>query len=626
VPDVALVAGELESFVAEAGDVQLELLLHPSHVASIEPFRDADEAIRGWLGSHLDEAREMGLAYPYDGLTLVETPQALRGFGGGWRMGSTMAQPGMLLMRESSFPTAEFARRFEDPEELEDEEGGVAGAKVRVLQTFFENDFTGGNPFLGGARGFLLYQTAGEGDVGLPLDFVWEYLLSRLITEKHGYFSAHLFDSELGNVINESIQQFVTGQAQGSFAQAVMDAVTSRVAVWDALLRVSLVDLDPWNDPRLALDVLTLKGDAMARSLLDGLGEKKTGELLAALRERTSGRTYSREDVLAAGEAVGADLGSWLELWIEGTDLPGFTVGEVAYERLPDAGDGSPRYQVVVPVRNGEPAPGLVRVEWQVEQGQPFDHGEPVRVEGRSAVEFGFVTNAPPKTVRVVPYLSLNREPFTVRLPPDPERIVQREAFVGSRPLDWQPETGVRVVVDDLDPGFEVEDGAKAPWWRVGGLGGSDDEVKDQGLPVAGQGVPRRWSRRSSAQAWGKYRHTTAIVRSGEGESKAVFRAELPESGEWELEYHLPRGGGGDAPFVRQDGFGKLKLVVVDGDDRKPIEFDAKAGESGWNSLGRFDLGARDPVVEVTNDSDGRIVPADAIRWTPVGRQNGTAS
>jgi hypothetical protein len=72
--------------------------------------------------------------------------------------------------------------------------------------------------------------------------------------------------------------------------------------------------------------------------------------------------------------------------------------------------------------------------------------------------------------------------------------------------------------------------------------------------------------------------------------------------------------------------FGKLQLVVVDGDDRQTVEFDAKAAESGWNSVGKFDLSTKSVVVEVTNESDGRIVPADAIRWTPVGRQNGTTS
>ena len=42
-------------------------------------------------------AAEVGLPYPYDGLTLVEVPNSLRGFGGGWRMDTAMAPPAMLL-------------------------------------------------------------------------------------------------------------------------------------------------------------------------------------------------------------------------------------------------------------------------------------------------------------------------------------------------------------------------------------------------------------------------------------------------------------------------------------------------------------------------------------------------
>ena len=53
----------------------------------------------------------------------------------------------------------------------------------------------------------------------------------------------------------------------------------------DAALEVSLKDLDPWEDPGLTVDVLTLKANAIAKIILDTLGLEKTGKLLAAVRE-----------------------------------------------------------------------------------------------------------------------------------------------------------------------------------------------------------------------------------------------------------------------------------------------------------------------------------------------------
>ena len=54
---------------------------------------------------------------------------------------------------------------------------------------------------------------------------------------------------------------------------------------------------------------------------------------------------------------------------------------------------------------------------------------------------------------------------------------------------------------------------------------------------------------------------------------------------------------------------------------------DAKAGEPGWNVLDSFELSGGEVNVEVSDFSEGRLVVADAIRWTPAagGTGGGTA-
>ena len=59
----------------------LEALYKPDDVLFIGP-RHAKQVrtVRDWLAESLGEARDVGLEYPYDALTLVEVPQTLRGF------------------------------------------------------------------------------------------------------------------------------------------------------------------------------------------------------------------------------------------------------------------------------------------------------------------------------------------------------------------------------------------------------------------------------------------------------------------------------------------------------------------------------------------------------------------
>ena len=104
-----------------------------------------------------------------------------------------------------------------------------------------------------------------------------------------------------------------------------------------------------------------------------------------------------------------------------------------------------------------------------------------------------------------------------------------------------------------------------------------------------------------------------AVVRAGSGKRKAVFRAELPHPGEWQLEYHLPGARTGRGTWT-------LEVTGADG-ETQDVRFDADNGVAGWNPVGTFEVGGGETVVAVPDKADnGRFVLADAIRWTPLSR------
>ena len=624
-PEVALVAGRFESRSAEIEGVTLEMLVIPQHMANLEYFEDSSTELREWLTEKLQEAANVGLDYPYDALTMVEIPNTLRGYGGGWRMDSTLIQPAMILMREAGFPTANFKTRDDRFQAARDEEGGVARAKRQALERFFENDINGGNPFIATARSFFGYQTAGAGPEGVPLDYVWENLTSELVTERRGFFSVHFFDQDFG-------QEFVAaGEAMSDsnrisddYSDVLVHNIISTNKVWDTVVDVSLLELDPDEDPERAINVLSLKGGAMAQSMLDDLGREKTGQFLAALRDGHEGGLYTRDDVVVAGQAVGADLEEWLTLWIEQTNLPGFAVGDVSYQRLADAEDGAMQYQLLVTVRNGEPAAGLARMEYRIEsdqQGFRWEKADPFKVPANGAVEVGLVTSDPLRVARISPYLSLNRDPFNIPLPAlDEEKIVNAEPFRGTRESNWVPEETTTIVVDDLDDGFFWEEEEGKSMLRFSGRGVKEEDL-DHGLPTPSRGLgdANRWSRMNYADAYGKYRRTMAVVRAGSGERSAGFRADLTSAGEWELEYYFP-GYAGRGRRRTSRSPGTWKLTIQDGSGEREVEFDAERAEVGWNSLGRFEMAIGEATVRISDDTEGDFIQADAIRWTPVNR------
>ena len=242
-------------------------MVDSDHAGVFDLFNDAADEVGDWLGEKLREAEELGLGYPYNGLTLVEVPNSLRGYGGGWRMDSTLIQPAVILTRESGFPTARFQRGWRRADSYKDKKGGLPRFKRELLETFFENDMNGGNPFIAAARSFFGFQTAGAGREEMPLDFVFEDLTSRLVTEHRGYFSYRIFDRNFGTDFQLAGQQMGDPDRVGeSYNDVLIHRLTSRPEVWEAVLDASLVELEPWEDPGRTIDVLALKGGATRAS------------------------------------------------------------------------------------------------------------------------------------------------------------------------------------------------------------------------------------------------------------------------------------------------------------------------------------------------------------------------
>jgi len=613
VPEVALVAGELESFSTEIRGITFEALVHRKHTANFDVLADSRQEIEQWIADRLDASADAGLDYPFDAFTVVEVPNSLRGFGGGWRLDTVLAPPGMMLLRETSFPTARFdfdVRTVFGNLDPDAQEGGAARVNRDRLVAFFSNDLAGGNVFTGAARSFFVHRTSAFGPDAIALDFMLEELATLLVSGQRGYFSAHLF-TNINQATNAAVRSI---QGSGSIADAMIASRTTQPEVWNVALDVALSDIDPWDDPQRTIDLLALKGGEMAQAIYDTLGPRAVGELLAALLERRAGESFTLADLVEAGAAIDEDLGTMFAEWVSGTGLAGFVAQRVEAYRLPDEGNGDSRYQLLVRIANPEPVAGFARVAWTMERGGQRAFGEPVRIDGGSAIEYGVLLSQPPAVVYVYPYLSLNRGDFMAGLTDAAEiRSRNAEPFNGVREVPIDEYADARIIADDLDEGFTIVDDEAGADMRLAGRGGATSGL-DNGLPIAvGALPPSAWSRRANETAWGRYRHTFAFVGAGEGKRRAIMPASIPSAGLWELEIHLPF-----VQILPAPNRGTWTLEIVTADGRETISYDATVANIGWNLVGRYQLPAGDVRVEISDRTDGRMVVVDAIAWSPV--------
>lgn len=577
-------------------------------------------------------------------------------------MDSVLAMPGIALIREDTFRAVASLKS--------DIGDRTAQEKARLIENYFVNDDTGGNPVRAVARDLFTSQTAFTGPGAASLRFLFDVLVSRLVSERDIDFSAHDFNdsAKLAALVRKTyIAELGSELSSTSYASAPEDEPPS---VWDRALEMPLAELELGRRPRQALEVIRLKTDRMADLLLDRLGRRTTSAIVSQLRQRYVGRAITEAQVSEVGKQVAGDRWPGLVGWLHTAELPGFAVSNGHVLVAEDDQTGWPSHITNFHVRNNEKSAGFVafglsRRTGAVAINYEFD---PVRIPAESSVEIGLESRIEPNELFVKPYLSLNRRPLYVDLDHglDGSHAIS-EAFVGVRASDWKP-LEVGLVVDDLDDGFGVI-GATAA-----GQEATDESAirpaTDHGLPVyrpsrrgwtsalwrdgfeahadalsltgkllelfvdrQSPGPADQWSRQELTSAWGRYRRTVVRISAGDGSRKVVFACDIPVRGQWRLEYHVPditirppTASAGAEVVVgplqdANDERGSYHLRLVAGTVDVEVDLDQPIGPPGWKFVGDFPLPRGQASVIVSNRSTGRNVVADAIRWRlPDGR------
>ena len=658
IPELALVASVFERRSMNVHDIEFELLVSTKHTSNLKTLERVVPALKEWLVETLDTASELGIEYPYDTLSFVEVPVSMRVYGGGWRMGSVFAPPGIQMLRESGFPIARFDYPIEDQRSRSRDEREVPSNYLfRLLQTYFENDFDGGNPFLHLGTRYVGHQTMPEGRGAYAMDFLVAELANSLLTGREGYFSVQTALSEdvlayVSNTTRNSGGGF--GSSWTTFQNLNWRWRFSRnPSVWELMIESPLIDLDFEGNPIDAYHVLLLKTSEISEQVLEFGGEDKTGAFLSELISRYRGESYDEEDFLETASDVGLSLNSILGEWLRNAGLPGFIAAEPRIERLADTNEGERLFQTSFVLRNDESTPGVIGVSY-VDETNPFGHKlESVRIEGMTSLRIAFQSNLPPTRVILEPNLSHNRDTFQLDFPQrDSYEALDAPNLPYTTEINWETHDSNVIVIDDLDEGFsaKVDLGeSKTTAFEsllqerlafVFGLGLDSTPLQfDRGIPTLSHALENlsndpfsseKWYRASDPKSYGKYRHTHAINFIGSEFSQAKFATNMPISGMWKLEFHVPASvkhgeyiatyslsPGSTTSWYWSISLANLDIAIAAGGNHTLVDFDMENSLEGWNDLGvhHVETGTTEVVLSATT---GGTIFGDAVKWSLV--------
>ena len=655
VPEFALFAANFDRRKTDIEGIGLEVLFSKNHLNNLNALVLIEDELQEWVAELIKRARSASLDYPYNTFYIVEVPSNLRTYGGGWRMDTVLQPPGMMLIRESSFPTEEFREIIGQPRNW----GSFSEEQIREyvfdsLLKYFRDDLQGGSPFAGIARNFFSHQLSTTGQGATVLRYLLNQLSNQIITQTE---SASIISmAEYATSIPWIGIEGIAYTGVDSRATNVRKRIAKLPTTWELMDRVALHDLDFKTNPISSYRVLLTKGHALAELLILQFGPEQIGAFLKQLLTNFREQSMTVEDFFEVASEMGLEFEEWMLPWLTDTVLPGYRVEPAAVSKIDATELNENEYQTTFVLHNAEPIPGLVGVLWSDKEepaerwswgspGNEVTSSDPVYVPGYESKQISIRSTRPLRSIWIEPFLAQNRAQFNVPIQEFDENALPESPplpFVAN--IDWQPRETGSIIVDDLDPNFAIvtwkDDSKTYTVVNTDSSSSLSPDEFDQGLRIDSFPGDPEWTRLYDSSSYGHYRRSYARIARGDQTSAARFVANLSRIGQWRLEIYLPE------PVFEEVGYYFSSSVLVFGinirlQHRLPAlnspnehytilirygnsdrteKFDIANAKVGWNEVGLFEMDATEVEVLLSDWAGHQdiMVFADAIRWTPV--------
>ena len=569
VVDVVLAAAKFEQVAMTVNDIEFELLYSAKHRKSFQAMESLVPNLQDWITDRLTIAEKHGLTYPYEALTLVEVPSHLRILGGGWSMAPNLFGPGVVMIRETGIPTARFDAKLKNQESDE---------SLRDVLRFVDNDFQSGSLLNGIARNFVSYQTSPFGRSAIALHIFLEDLVGDLIVERLPYFTTSSALNPLGatqiNIAAASggasyslnVRVESSGEHARSYTSGIMtlrDWNTHNTRIQSKIEESALSDLNFQEEPIQSYHAVLFRNTYALAALKESVAEEALGNILRDLLQSHRGKNFSYEDFREIAIVHEPRFDAITQNFITSNKLPGYIVSDPIIELLPSEDSETPTYQTVFDLRNSESSPGVITVRWDEEQAYGAEEGEvsqsnldPIIIEPNSSYRFAIKSSQKLTKLYIEAPISLNRKTIELTIPTfDDTELNTASSRPTNERTQWNPHPPNQIVIDDLDQGFSLSGEPQEesiPWFipnflvEIGRSFDGDLNQVDRGLPIYNRRTTSVQWTRFQGSGFGRYRSTFTRVPSIREDDPAAssfgaeFVTELPNGGEWALEYSVP--------------------------------------------------------------------------------------
>ncbi|HLN21273.1 MAG TPA: hypothetical protein VK213_09310 [Bacteroidales bacterium] len=576
--------------------------------------------------------------YPFSTLSLVEVPVQFHSYPMQNTQTRAEVQPSMVLLPEklSTIDNAGFSKQFTQQKKRMARNNQVITDKelqVRLFNNFVRNTFISGENFR------YVNGVAQNEPVRYRLGPSFYFFKNNFSSSEYPVINT-VFESHLQKVeepIQRNIIDLSGSLSENDRANLILKEITFR----------DLLKKNPAGDT--IRTVVSVKGDWLFNLLRSRAG---TEEFNRWFRNYLDVNKFRKVDILKLNndvrEKFGFEFYPELDNWYNRKEQPGFLFTDLRASEI--VVNDRTRYQVTFIASNPGQVPGLFNISFRTAnegqeptniirsgggqitvtmQGRGMETSDIARIVYTAPGErkrIGILLDYEPRTMVVNTLFSKNI-PGQLILPfNEVLKIRNIMPFEGEEqlPATASLDNPDEIIVDNEDAGFNPGSRTQ-PGILKKVLGINNDSRTYESLRT--YNVPEYWQQVVQTNYYGRYILSAVYTRpSGSGSERSVtWSASIKKAGFYDIYTYI--GKSVDHITVtqsnRQDGSGSyadntfrdMHYRIYHDEGVEEITVDYQNAEGGWNNLGRYYLSGDTAKIEMTNQSQGRVVIADAVKW-----------
>lgn len=282
--------------------------------------------------------------------------------------------------------------------------------------------------------------------------------------------------------------------------------------------------------------------------------------------------------------------------------------------------DEHTKYQIKFKVANPEKTDGIITINIDLydpndqnnDADEPPDFSKKIFLAAGSAKEIGFVFATEPERMNIFTHISLNLPNnlvYDFGSFNETKKTAIFDDIIDCEPFDNMLVDG-EIIVDNEDSLFTYHHESKKSY-----LKNLIDSKKDPGYgysKIRYWNPPTEWKNVLRSGFYGKYVRSAEYTKSGHDERTATWTGPIEHDAYYDIYCHIEKINinrrretkKADYNFKVFHQGGVEKIHLTDGDL-----------ENGWNYLGTYFITPSTAKVELSNESVGTMVFADAIKW-----------